>query len=77
MREKQRLINGRLMTCPRCKKKHDILEYTRLMEIEEFQGETTPIYKAPCCKWLFAPADNLIFEILSERMKLVPTESES
>lgn len=76
MREKSRLINGRLMTCPRCKKQSDILQYTRMMESPEFTHETTPIYKCPLCKWLFAPADNLIFEVLSERMQLVSIESE-
>ncbi len=76
MREKSKLINGRNMTCPRCKKQHDILQYTVMIESPEFQHETTPIYKCPSCKWLFAPADNLIFEVLSERMKLVSAESE-
>lgn len=67
MRESQRLIRGRNMTCPRCKKQHDILQYVRLMEIEEFSKETTPIYKCPGCKWMFAPADDLVVTFLSER----------
>jgi len=76
MREKPQLIEGRLMRCPRCKKQHDILQYVRMMEIEEFSHETTPIYKCPSCKWIFAPSDNLIFDVLSQRVNLVPVESD-
>jgi hypothetical protein len=46
------------------------------MEIEEFQSETTPVMKCGNCKWIFALSDNLIFEVLSGRMKLVPAEVE-
>lgn len=47
------------MTCPRCKRRFDILAFERLMTIEEYDDETTPIYKCPNshCRWLFAPAD--------------------
>lgn len=49
------------MTCPRCKKDHDVLAYTPLMLIEEFEQETHPIYKCPSCRWVFAPADPPVF----------------
>lgn len=63
-RKSKRLINGRLMTCPRCKKEYDLLQFQRLMMIEEFARETTPIYKCIGCKWLFAPADDLVAYLL-------------
>lgn len=56
---KKKLINGRLMTCPRCKREHDILQYICLETIEEFASETTSVYKCPTCKWLFAPAGEM------------------
>jgi hypothetical protein len=60
---KRNLINGHKMTCPRCKKEHDILQYKRLEEIEEFSLETTAVYKCPVCRWLFAPAGEMPHEI--------------
>lgn len=56
----QKLIDGRNMTCPRCKRSQDILDYTPLMQIESFVDETCPVYKCPACLWLFAPADKVI-----------------
>jgi hypothetical protein len=53
-----------MMICPRCKKRHDILAYAPLRMIEEFLSETTPVYKCPSCRWYFAPAESLIFEVL-------------
>jgi len=67
MREKLKFINGRLMICPRCKKYHDILQYNRLMEIEEFAEHTSPPYKCPSCKWIFCPSDNLLEMFLLQR----------
>jgi hypothetical protein len=32
--------------------------------IDEFAEETTPIYKCPECRWIFAPADSLVREVL-------------
>jgi hypothetical protein len=52
------------MTCPRCKKDSDLLAFVPLRMIEEFSEETTPVYKCPSCRWIFAPADNLVHEIL-------------
>ena len=73
MREKKSLINGRNLTCPRCKKQNDILSYIPLMQIEEYAHETNVVYKAPCCKWIFSLSDNLIFEVLSGRLVLSAT----
>lgn len=53
------LIEGTKMRCPRCKAQHNILAYVPLMEIEEFQEETNPIYKCPSCRWMFSPAFHL------------------
>lgn len=72
----QGLIKGRLLKCPRCRSDFDILQYNRLMEIEEFVDQTNPVYKCPKCRWIFSLADNLIFEVLSERIKIVPSDSE-
>lgn len=77
MRESQNLINGRLLKCPRCRKDFDVLQFNRLMEIEEFQSQTNPVYKCPGCRWIFSLSDNLIFEVLSGRLAVVPPEGDS
>lgn len=56
-----------MMRCPRCKEQHDILKYVPLRLIEEFMEETTPIYKCPTCRWMFAPVDDLIVQALASR----------
>jgi rubredoxin len=61
-RPKRRLIEGRNMRCPRCKRPRDVLAYTPMKMIEEFIGETTPIYKCPDCSWMFAPADPIVID---------------
>lgn len=48
------------MVCPRCKKSHDILEYVPMKMIEEFAADTTPVYKCPSCRWIFAPAEPIV-----------------
>jgi len=53
-----------MMTCPRCKKASDILKFVPLRMIEEFAAETTPVYKCPECRWIFAPADDLVSALL-------------
>jgi rubredoxin len=53
-------MRGSEMRCPRCKRFHNILEYIPLMQIEEFERDTTPVYKCPACKWVFAPAEPLL-----------------
>jgi hypothetical protein len=32
--------------------------------IDEFLSETTPIYKCPGCRWIFAPAEQLVASVL-------------
>lgn len=59
-RKREPLIRGTKMICPRCKVEHNILAYVPLMEIEEFQEETNPIYKCPTCRWMFSPAPHAI-----------------
>lgn len=54
------------MTCPRCKREHDILQYICLETIQEYALETTPVYKCPTCKWLFAPAGEMPQEVYSK-----------
>jgi len=51
-----RLIDGRYMTCPRCRQKQDILVFVPMAIIEEFKDELNPIYKCPICRWVFSPA---------------------
>lgn len=58
-RKRNPLIVGNKMRCPRCKKLNNILAYVPLMEIEEFQEETNPVYKSPCCRWIFSPAPHV------------------
>lgn len=60
----RQLIEGRLMICPKCKTRRDILRYIPLAMVDEFVRETTPIYKCPSCRWLFAPANDTVVEIL-------------
>jgi uncharacterized C2H2 Zn-finger protein len=55
-----------MMRCPRCKKQHDILKYVPMGMIEEFVADTTPVYKCPGCRWIFAPADRLVFELMNQ-----------
>ena len=77
MNQNKSILEGRNLICPRCKRSQDILTYVPLMEIEEFRSQTTPVYKCGSCKWIFALSDNLIFEVLSGRLAVVSTESES
>lgn len=64
-----------MMICPRCKKRHDILQYMPLRMIDEFLSETTPVYKCPSCRWYFAPAENLVFEILKNGFESPKTKT--
>lgn len=59
------------MRCPRCKQPHDILQYVPMKMIEELATETTPIYKCPNCRWLFAPSidEEVIKEWLMEKTR--------
>lgn len=50
------------MRCPRCKRLHDVLKYTPFKMIQEFEAETTPVYKCPSCLWIFAPAEKIVLE---------------
>jgi len=59
MSHNKNLINGRMMTCPRCKRVCDILQYKCLEQIEDFLHETVPVYKCPSCKWLFSIAGDM------------------
>lgn len=54
--ESHRLIDGRNMRCPRCRRLNDILRYPPMARVEEFAAETNPIYKCPECRWVFSPA---------------------
>ena len=45
------------MICPRCKRYHNVLEYVPMMTVEEYAADTTPVYRCPVCRWIFAPAD--------------------
>lgn len=63
------------MTCPRCKKTHDILQYVPLKMIEEFASETTPCYKCPSCKWIFAPADQMPQDLVKMFMDFMKSKT--
>lgn len=54
------LIQGRNMVCPRCEQPHDLLHYRPLGFIDKFVEDTTPVYKCPSCRWIFAPAENTL-----------------
>lgn len=57
------LIEGRMMRCPRCERQHDILRYVPLAMMPQYARETTPVYRCPSCKWIFAPADRFVLEV--------------
>lgn len=59
-KRREPISDGRRMTCPRCKKKHDILAYVPLKMMESFAEECAAIYKCPSCRWLFAPVDKVL-----------------
>lgn len=61
------LIVGRNMRCPRCEELHDILRYVPMGLQEKYARETTMVYKCPSCKWIFAPIDDIVLAILTER----------
>ena len=56
------------MRCPRCKRQHDILQYVPMGMIEEYAEDTTPVYKCPACRWIFAPADSLLRTVIESRL---------
>lgn len=58
------IINGRMLTCPRCKQEKDVLQYVPLQVIEEYAKDCTPPYKCPNCKWIFALADDIVIYLL-------------
>ena len=60
-----RLLDGRYMTCPRCRVKQDVLAFVPMEVIEEFRRELNPIYKCRQCRWIFSPALSL------EELKLI------
>lgn len=70
-RDRESLIEGRYMRCPRCRSLHDILRYVPMGQIEEFITETHPVYKCPSCRWIFSPAlspsESLAVEPLMEK----------
>lgn len=65
-----------MMRCPRCKKSHDVLQYIRLEVIEEFSEETTPCYKCPSCKWIFAPADQMPHDLTARLESIITNLTE-
>lgn len=68
--ERIRLIpDARNMVCPRCKKKHDILRYKPLDQIEEFAHETNPIYQCPSCNWKFSPRATVLEELIQSELR--------
>lgn len=80
MQVKKSLLNGRFLTCPRCKQEASVEEYLRLGEAEEFKTETVPVYKCPMCKWIFSlavPNDlyEKLTELLSSTQSIATTEA--
>lgn len=65
----KRIIEGRMLTCPRCKEKRDILQYPPLQVIEEFARDTTPPIKCPNCRWIFALADDIVLYVLNRTIE--------
>lgn len=60
-RECPPLVDGRWMTCPRCRTTRDMLLYKKMDMEPDYADSLTPCYKCPSCRFIFAPADmNLI-----------------
>jgi phage FluMu protein Com len=57
--EREPLIRGREMRCPRCRELHDVLLYVPMGQVDQFSSETNPVYKCPKCRWIFSPAQTL------------------
>jgi hypothetical protein len=60
------------MLCPRCKAYHNVLDYVPMKMIEDYASDTTPVYKCPKCRWIFAPAEPLV--IVSTQFELPAPE---
>lgn len=56
------------MICPRCKSYRPVLDYDRMAQTVEYEGDTHAIYKCPPkrdgCSWIFSPAEPAIREAL-------------
>jgi len=76
MKESKSLLNGRFLKCPRCKQDHSVEEYLRLREAEEFKTETSPVYKCPSCKWIFALALYVPQEFYEQLSELLSTSKQ-
>jgi uncharacterized protein with PIN domain len=63
-RERIPLIEGINMRCPRCKKQENVLRFVPMGQIEEFVEDTTPVYKCPHCRWIFAPAPHVLENVI-------------
>lgn len=65
--QREPLIVGSQMRCPRCKELHQILQYKPMETIKAFENELNPIYKCrpvnPSdatwrgCGFIFSPSD--------------------
>ena len=68
-KDSKRLTIGGKMTCPRCKKLQPLETFMRMLEIEEFESETNPIYKCSICKWIFSPGDPKLPFVMAELLE--------
>jgi rubredoxin len=55
-KQRNPLVEGRYMRCPRCKERQDVLRFVPMGVIEEYADETNPVYKCPKCRWVFSPS---------------------
>jgi uncharacterized protein with PIN domain len=62
-RDRTPLIEGINMRCPRCRKLENVLRYVPMGQVEEFIQDTTPVYKCPHCRWIFAPAPHILEDL--------------
>lgn len=52
---KQSILNSKGMICPRCEKRSNLLDFKKLMQINNDKYNTVPIYKCSKCRYVFAP----------------------
>lgn len=53
------IINKDGMICPRCQERSNLLNFTKLNQVNSEHYNTVPIYKCPSCRYVFAPLPDI------------------
>jgi len=52
---KESILNSEGMICPRCEERSNLLDFKKLMQVNQEKYNTVPIYKCSKCRYVFAP----------------------